>query len=212
MLDVPGVLIQREFAMKRLHRLTIHAGLLAGLLFGLASTAAAQIGGPNPVLSKSMSPARPRVGQPARITIVARNAGTANADNVVITDPLPDNMALAGAATTQGTLSVAHQIVTVYVGTLAPGQSVTVTNDVVIIREFASDTPYTNCTGLTYRDGTARLACFPIGPAYDPVSVASPPVFLPEAGSTLAARPIALIVAGVICLLGSMRLRHRPLR
>ena len=195
--------------MKRLHRL-LGVSLLAILLFGPTLTAAAQIGGPNPVLTKSMSPQRPRVGQAARITVVATNAGSANAENVVITDPLPDNIALAGVSATQGRVEVVHHIITVYVGTLAAGQSVTVTSDVVVTREFANDTPYTNCTGLTYRDGTARLACFPLGPAFDPVSVTSPPRFLPEAGSANAWLPFGLIAAGAACLLASMRrLRHR---
>ncbi|HEY4690653.1 MAG TPA: hypothetical protein VIK33_15165, partial [Anaerolineae bacterium] len=155
-------------------------------------------------------PPRPRVGQVARITITATNAGTANADNVVITDPLPDNIALVGGpTTTQGTVNVTHGIITVYVGTLAPGQTVTVTHDVVITREFANDTPYTNCTGLTYRDGTARLSCFPIGPVYDPVSITSPPSFLPEAGVSTDLLPLAVVVVGAACLLTSFRLRSR---
>jgi uncharacterized repeat protein (TIGR01451 family) len=183
--------------------------LAACLLFGLPLDAAAQFGGPNPVLSKTMSPQRPRVGAAARITITATNAGTANAENVVITDPLPDNMALAGVATTQGTVNVTHHIITVYVGTLAPGQTVTVTNDVVVTREFANDTPFTNCTGLTYRDGTARLACFPLGPAFDPVSVTTPPSFLPEAGAADGLLPLGLMIAGAISLLASLSLRAR---
>ncbi len=194
--------------MQRNRRL-LSVSLFASLLFGPTLTAAAQIGGPNPVLTKSMSPQRPRVGQAARITIVATNAGSANAENVVITDPLPDNIALAGVSTTQGRAEVVHHIITVYVGTLAAGQTVTVTSDVVVTREFANDTPYTNCTGLTYRDGTARLACFPIGPAFNPVSVTSPPLFLPDAGSADARLPFGLIVAGVAGLLASIRLRHR---
>jgi uncharacterized repeat protein (TIGR01451 family) len=193
--------------VKRLLRL-LSLGLLAVLLFGSTLTAAAQLGGPNPVLTKEMSPKRPRVGQAARITIVAVNRGTANADNVVITDPLPDNIALAGVATTQGNVNVTHHIITVYVGTLAPGQTVIVTNDVVVIREFANDTPYTNCTGLTFRDGTARLACFPLGPAFDPVSITTPPTFLPEAGRDTTLKPISLIAAGAACLLVSRRLRR----
>lgn len=183
--------------------------LVIAALFSQAMTAAAQIGGPNLVLTKTMSPPRPHIGDAARITIAATNAGTANADNVVITDPLPDNIALAGVATTQGSVNVDHSVVTVYVGTLVPGQTVTVTNDVVVVREFASNTPYTNCTGLTYHDGTARLACFPFGPAYGPVSVTTPPSFLPEAGSGVPLAPIGLLSAGVLCLLAARRLRRR---
>ena len=163
---------------------------------------------PNPILPKTMLPARPRVGQAARITISAINAGSANAENVVITDPIPDNLALTAVVATQGSILVNHRIVTVYVGTLAAGQTVVVTNDVVVMNEFAEDTPFTNCTGLTYRDGTARLACFPFGPSYKPVSIATPPVFLPEAGAD--DRPTAwiLLSVGLACLALADRLRH----
>ena len=206
--------------MKRIYRL-FHLSLIAAVLFIPALTVVAETrapdsevsqgvvpGGPNPVLTKSMSPQRPVVGQVAWITIVATNTGSANAENVVITDPLPDNIALLAVRSTQGAVQVSHHIVTVYVGTLAPGQTVTVTNDVVITREFANDTPYTNCTGLTYRDGTARLACFPFGPAFDPVSVTTPPRFLPEAGAGGSLLSRGLLVAGAACLLAAKRLRR----
>jgi len=173
-------------------------------------TVAAQFGGPNPVLSKTMSPQRPKIGSVARMTITATNFGSANADNVVITDPLPDNMELVGGpTTTQGSISYSHRIITVYAGTLPPGQTVTVTHDVVVTREFAQDTPYTNCTGLTFKDGTARLACFPFGPAYDPVSVTTPPSFLPEAGAAPNLAPLGAFVLGLASLLASARLRAR---
>lgn len=183
--------------------------LLVAVSFTPTVTAVAQFGGPNPVLTKTMSPSRPAVGQAARITITATNAGTANADNVVITDPVPDNMALAGVAASQGTVVVSRGIVTVYVGTIAPGQTVTVVNDVIVTRAFANDTPFTNCTGLTFRDGTARLACYPFGPAFGPVSVTSPPQFLPDAGAPIGWLPFSLILAGCVSLLIGLRLRLR---
>ncbi len=192
-----------------MRRLIIVCLLVAALSFAPTLTAAAQFGGPNPVLSKTMSPSRPNVGQAARITITATNAGTANADNVVITDATPDNMALAGVNASQGSVVVSRGIVTVYVGTLAPGQTVTVVSDVVITRAFANDTPYTNCAGLTFRDGTARLACFPFGPAFGPVSVASPPQFLPDAGASGGSLPLGLILVGCASLLAGLRLRLR---
>lgn len=163
----------------------------------------------NPVLSKTMIPARPKIGEPAWIKIVATNLGPENADNVVITDPIPDNMALAGVSTTQGSVNVHHGVVTIYVGTIAPGQTVTVTNDVIVTREFANDIPYTNCTGLTFRDGTARLSCFPLGPAFTPVSVTTPPSFLPEAGASAPVFSMAALIVGTVCLLIAHVLRRR---
>ncbi len=195
--------------MKRVNWL-FKFGLIVAVLFTAARGAAAQVvvpASPNPVLTKSMSPPRPVIGQVAWITIVATNVGSVSAENVVITDPLPDNIALLAVSTTQGQIQVNHHIVSVYVGTLAPGQTVTVINDVVITRQFANDTPYTNCTGLTFRDGTARLACFPFGPAFDPVSVTTPPRFLPDAGAGEPLVWVGLLSAGAACLLAARRLR-----
>lgn len=186
----------------------IYIGVMGLMLLGL-STQVVVAAGPDPQLTKTMSPKRPRVGDPARITITATNVGTANADNVVITDPLPDNMSFVGVATTQGTAQFVHSVITVYVGTLAPGQSVTVTNDVVITSEFADDTPFTNCTGLTFHEGTARLACFPVGPAFNPVSVSSPPLLLPVAGDGVEYSAMGLMIIGTICLLVAYILRSR---
>jgi uncharacterized repeat protein (TIGR01451 family) len=199
----------------------LHLSLIGAVLLSPALAPAVEAAGlsqvvipgaPNPVLTKSMSPSPPIVGQAARISVVATNAGPVEAQNVVITDPLPDNIALVAVSSTQGNITVQHQIITVYVGTLPPGQSVTVTSDVVVVGEFARNTPYTNCAGLTFRDGTVRMACFPLGPAYSPVSVASPPPFLPEAGAEAWPAPIGLFVAGLACLLAAHHLRRRAYR
>jgi uncharacterized repeat protein (TIGR01451 family) len=197
-------------AMRRMGK-WVCLGLVGLALFAPALSAVAQVvipEGPNPVLSKMMKPARPRIGELAWIVITARNAGSANADNVIITDPIPDNMVLRAVYTTQGAIQVNQRIVTIYAGTLAPGQTMTVTNDVVLTREFAADTPYTNCTGLTYRDGTARLACFPYGPAFNPVSVTTPPSFLPDAGADTLSLSLRLFLAGAACLFAARRLRR----
>jgi hypothetical protein len=155
-----------------------------------------------------MTPSPPAVGKPARITITATNAGTANADNVVITDPVPDTWRWLGSRRRRARRR-SRGIVTVYIGTIAPGQTVTVISDVIITRAFANDTPYTNCTGLTFHDGTARLACFPFGPAFGPVSIASPPRFLPDAGAPGGWLPLSLILIGSASLLVGLRLRLR---
>lgn len=211
----------RKFAkpIRWLSGLTLLAvALLGPALAAVADTRLSQVvipPGPNPILTKKMTPARPKIGQLAWITITATNVGSANADNVVITDPIPDNINLLAINTTQGTIQYSNRIVTVYVGTLAPGQSVAVTNDIVVTREFAEDTPFTNCTGLTFRDGTARLACFPFGPARDPVSVTTPPIFLPEAGTGedhLLTAALLLTPTGLACLFLARRLRHNAIR
>jgi hypothetical protein len=103
--------------------------------------------------------------------------------------------------------------VSVQAGTLAPGQTMYMYLDVVVVTAYASDAPFNLCAGLTFTNGTARLSCLPNQPAssrpgkppstlppngqrpiYDPNR---PPTYLPVSGI-----PIDLL--GSIVLLGGM--------
>jgi uncharacterized repeat protein (TIGR01451 family) len=123
--------------------------------------AEAQLPGPNPQLTITASPFPLVVNQNARITMVAYNIGNANADNVVITNGVPNNMGIIGVSSSQGGGSVYNSAATVDVGTIAPGQSVTVYLDVFVVKANPSDAPFNDCAGLTFHDGTARLSCLP---------------------------------------------------
>ena len=168
---------------------------------------------PNPILNITVSPFPLLINEGARITITATNAGPDNADNVVITDGVPNNMAIAGASSSQGGVTNYNSTITVHVGTLAPGQTVTVYIDVVVVKANASDAPFYNCAGLTYLNGVARLSCVPSQPAVFRTSRTSirtlppngarpisdpnrPPEFLPVAGSSLSDLSPILFVLG----------------
>jgi uncharacterized repeat protein (TIGR01451 family) len=189
--------------------LTIGLCLLAGNAPALARPQAVA----NPALTIAAAPWPLVINQGARITITASNPSGENADNVTITAGVPNNMALSNVSATQGQVNVYNMAVSVYAGTLAPGQTMYVYLDVVVVSAYPSDAPFNLCAGLTFSNGTARLSCLPNQaassqpgrppstlppngqrPIYDPNR---PPTYLPVSGA-----PIDLL--GPIALLGGM--------
>ena len=180
----------------------------------------------SPVITIAAAPWPLMVNQSARVTITASNPSGENADNVTITAGIPNNMALANVTTTQGQVNVYNMAVSVYVGTLAPGQTMYVYLDVVVVAAYPSDAPYNLCASLTFANGTARLSCLPNQPAssgsgrpsgslpsngqrpiYDPNR---PPVYLPVSGAPIdLLGPIALIGGAVLVGIGVLRRRFR---
>ncbi len=190
-------------------RMALKVLIIVVLSLGLSPLAWAA---PMPSLTITAVPFPLVVNQSARVTITATNGGPDNADNVVITNAVPNNIAIVNVTTTQGSIKVFNSAITVYVGRLEPNQTVTVYVDVIVIGPRPTGAPFYYCAGLTYIDGTARLSCLPNQPAesrprgvplatlapngqrpiYDPNR---PPVFLPISGA-----PIAL--SGILMLLG----------
>jgi uncharacterized repeat protein (TIGR01451 family) len=166
------------------------------------------------------------INQGARITLTASNPSAENANNVIVTEGVPNNMQLANVAATQGQINVFNMAVTVHVGTLAPGQTMYVYLDVVVVAAYPSAAPFNLCGGLTFTNGTARLSCLPNQPAgsypgrppstlppngqrpiYDPNR---PPVYLPVSGNPIdLLGPIALLGGAVLGAIGLARCKSR---
>jgi uncharacterized repeat protein (TIGR01451 family) len=196
------------------------------LTLGTPLSAAAQFNVPNPVLEITVSPFPMVVNQGARITITATNLGPVNADNVVITDGVPNNLWVYALSTTQGNYTMFNSNVEFHIGTLAPNQVVTATIDVSVVRASPSDTPFNNCAGLTYHDGLARLSCLPTQPAVSRPAAGPvvplppngarpindpyrPPVFLPVAGGSPIDASSILLVLGAASLLTAKLIKRK---
>jgi uncharacterized repeat protein (TIGR01451 family) len=196
------------------------------LLAGYAPAQARPQSVANPTVTISAAPWPLVINQGARITITASNPSGENADNVTITAGVPNNMALSNVTATQGQINVWNMAVSVQAGTLAPGQTMYVYLDVVIVAAYASDAPFNLCAGLTFTNGTARLSCLPNQPAssrpgnpsatlppngqrpiYDPNR---PPAYLPVTGAPLdLLGPIALLGGAASLAIGWLRRRIR---
>jgi uncharacterized repeat protein (TIGR01451 family) len=77
-------------------------------------------------IAKSAPATTQAIGQTFDYTVVVTNPGATTATGVVVTDPLPANFALVSALSTQGSCTGTATI-TCTVGTMLPGQSVTIT-------------------------------------------------------------------------------------
>jgi uncharacterized repeat protein (TIGR01451 family) len=81
----------------------------------------------NLIITKTASPQTLLVGQNITYTITVRNAGTLPATQVVMTDPLPTGqVSFVSSASSQGTCTGTGPV-TCTIGTMAPGQVVTIT-------------------------------------------------------------------------------------
>ena len=196
------------------------------LLLGLKPVQSSPLLVANPVLTIAAAPWPLVINQGARLTVTASNPSPENADNVVVTAGIPNNMALSNVAATQGEINVFNSAVTVRVGTLGAGQTMQVFIDVVVVAAYPTDAPFNLCAGLTFAGGTARLSCLPNQPAgstpgrppvtlspngsrpiYDPNR---PPVYLPVSGAPIdLLGPIAVFGGSALLAIGLLRRKTR---
>jgi uncharacterized repeat protein (TIGR01451 family) len=85
----------------------------------------------DPAISKLGAPDNAAIGETVVWTIIVSNPGAVPTGAVFVSDPIPDTLDIVNVTTTRGTTSTAGQVVTVDVGILAPGESVTITIETV---------------------------------------------------------------------------------
>ena len=97
-------------------------------------------------------------GDPITFTLTVTNNGTASALNVSVLDPLPNPLIFVSASASQGTFNASGNTVTFAVGTVNPGQLVTLT---IVARISPQATPPNNLINVaTLHDqhGNQRMA------------------------------------------------------
>lgn len=112
----------------------------------------------DPVISKFASPALLLPGEIVTFTITAANPGSATISNVVVVDPLPAVFIIKTVGSTQGTYTIAGNTVTFAIGTLTPGQTVTMTITAQVNPSAQTPQDVTNVTTLTDGRGVQRSA------------------------------------------------------
>jgi uncharacterized repeat protein (TIGR01451 family) len=78
----------------------------------------------DPYIVKKVDATFASPGQLVKFTITVTNPANVPADKVVVTDNVPTVLKVQGATTSQGTVTIKGQVVTVEVGTVTPGQTV----------------------------------------------------------------------------------------
>jgi LPXTG-site transpeptidase (sortase) family protein len=138
-----------------------------------------QVSGPtfaDPLLTKSSDISEAAIGDPLTYTITVTNQGNQDATNVTVTDTLPSNLQLDGAVSTKGTVTIAPpRTVQVAIGTVAPGEIITITIDATVIS--GSPSTITNTARLT----TDTLSDNPLNNT-DNNAITIPGAELPETG------------------------------
>lgn len=83
-------------------------------------------GPPGLNMNKSVNPPFAQIGDTVTWTITVRNNGGSALDNITISDTIPDGMEIVSARSSRGNVSVSGRQITLTVGTLGPGETVTV--------------------------------------------------------------------------------------
>ena len=169
---------------------------------------------------KSVNVAVARIGDEIIYTLVVSNIGTGNAEDVQVTDAVPDFLDVIEATTTRGNVSSNGRTVIVSIGTIAPGEEVIITirarvneraqppggrNVAVVTTSSPGDNPDNNTSGVDIP--------IPAPPTVQPPSPSPQPqpVRLPRtgvaAGATSAAWPLVALGLGAILL--SLLIRRR---
>jgi uncharacterized repeat protein (TIGR01451 family) len=81
----------------------------------------------DPAITKSGSPLVAKIGEAVTYTVVVSNPHSQAIDNVVVIDPVPAIFDVVNVRTARGASTVSGQTVTVTIGTLQPGEQVTIT-------------------------------------------------------------------------------------
>ena len=75
-------------------------------------------------MTKEVSPSEARIGDIVDFTITVTNRGGETADDVVVTDELPDFLDVVGSSTSKGTITTNGRTVVTTIGSVAPGEIV----------------------------------------------------------------------------------------
>jgi uncharacterized repeat protein (TIGR01451 family) len=78
----------------------------------------------DPAVTKAVSPSEARIGDIVDFTITVTNHGDKTADDVVVTDVLPDFLDVAESNTSKGTIATSGRTVVITIGPVAPGEEV----------------------------------------------------------------------------------------
>ncbi|MBN1429491.1 MAG: DUF11 domain-containing protein [Anaerolineae bacterium] len=124
----------------------------------------------DPALSKSGSPLSAKIGEQVTYNLVVSNPHSQAINNVIVTDPIPPIFDVVDVATSRGTSSVSGQVVTVSIGTLQPGEQVTIA---IIVQGNATAQPGQVCNVAT-AGNTRAEGCVTLMPTQLPATGGRP--------------------------------------
>jgi uncharacterized repeat protein (TIGR01451 family) len=183
----------------------------------------------DPAITKSSSVSEAKIGDEITFTIRVTNNGPGTAEDVVVTDPIPDYMDVIEATTTRGDVSSSGRTVIVTIGKVPAGDEVTIRirvrvneraeppggrNSVSLTTSSPGDDPGNNSADVSFGIIGTPTPTVPLGLAGTPTSTPLPPVILPTTGAAEDSGNRALLLAalGMAALLVSLFFRGRARR
>jgi uncharacterized repeat protein (TIGR01451 family) len=169
---------------------------------------------PDLALSKQADRSTAAVGEEVSFTITIINRGPTAAADVVAVDEVPAGMDIVGVQTTRGDVAQDGRRVTVTIGELAPGETVTI---VIRARLNADVTAaeLVNSVSVGGLSSSAVVSLVQPTPTLTPVPRSAPlPQNLPRTGALFAdvfdaALPLALAAGALFCLSMAVRTYRR---
>jgi uncharacterized repeat protein (TIGR01451 family) len=154
---------------------------------------------PDPVIIKRSEPSEALPGQEVTFTLEVTNQGNESAVGVVVTDEVSEYLEILEVTTTQGTVTIEGQKITVDIGVVGPGFVV----EIVIRARVRDDAPspleIENFARLTSHNGGERISQTVILTVYRP---------LPVTGGLPAPWLICVLLGGALMAAG-MRMSRR---
>ncbi len=177
----------------------------------------------DPAISKSSSVSEAKIGDEITFTIQVTNSGPGTAQDVVVTDPIPDYLDVIEATTTRGDVSSNGRTVRVTIGKVPAGDEVTIhirvrvneramppsgRNSVSLTTSSPGDDPSNNTSEVTF------MILGPLTPTVlAPTPTATPltPVILPVTGAAddTSSRALLFGALGLAALLLSLFFRGK---
>jgi len=177
----------------------------------------------DPAITKSSSVSDAKIGDEITFTISVTNNGPGTAQDVVVTDPIPDYLDVIEATTTRGDVSSNGRTVIVTIGKVPAGDEVTIHIRVRVNERAAPPTGHNSVSLTTSSPGdnpgnnTSDVTFNIIGPVTPTVPVATPtatpvtPVILPTTGAAedTGSRTLLFAALGMAALLLSLFFRGK---
>ncbi|GAB4437453.1 MAG: hypothetical protein OHK0015_30220 [Chloroflexi bacterium OHK40] len=164
--------------------------------------------GPDPAISKSVSPGSAVVGDTVTYTIIAANIGDAPAAGVVVEDTLPAFLAVGEVQTTRGQVSVNGQTVRVEIGDLGPGETV----EIRVTARVTAPASAPNNTNLAAISSSSPDANPDNNRASAPLDALAPAVLPVTAVDEGSLAPLLATALGLALVAGSLLVRRKAAR
>jgi len=179
----------------------------------------------DPAITKSSSVSEAKIGDELTFTISVTNNGPGTAEDVVVTDPIPDYLDVIEATTTRGDVSSNGRTVIVTIGKVPAGDEVTIhirvrvneraeppggRNSVSLTTSSPGDDPSNNSSDVTFNIiGPATPTALVLTPT--PTGTPVTPAILPTTGAADDTSSHALLFAalGMAALILSLFFRGK---